>query len=129
MRVLAEDLGEVLGCGAHLSGLLRLGSGPYQSNQMQSFEALEKKLTKGGLEALDNLLLSTDSAVVGLPSLVLSEKEALALQQGKRLKILENSAPGWVRLVVEKQYFMGVGEVLAGAELVSRRLTQEMIPL
>jgi len=129
MRVLVEDLGEALGSCAHLTALQRLGSGPYVSDDMQTLEDLEKKREEGGLEALDRMLLSVDSAAVGLRRLVLSENEALILKQGKTLKMAAETPLGWVRLSVLDQYFMGVGEVVAGGELVSRRLTQEMIPL
>jgi len=129
MRVLVEDLGEMLGCGAHMTDLIRLESGPYSGNEMHTFDALEKVREEQGVLALDQYLLPPYSAVVGMPDLALSEAEATRLKQGKRLMLTAEIPLGWVRLMVENQYFLGVAEVLAGGEVVSRRLTQEMIPL
>jgi tRNA pseudouridine55 synthase len=129
MRVLVEDLGEMLGCGAHMTDLVRLESGPYSGNEMHTFEALDAVRAEQGVEALEQYLLPAHSAVVDMPDLMLSDAAATLLKQGKRLTLTEETPLGWVRLVVENEYFLGVGEVLVGGEVLSRRLTQEMIPL
>ncbi len=62
IRTLVEDLGEALGCGAHVIELRRLGAGPYSEAQMYTFEMLESESVKG-LEFIDPLLLSVDTAL------------------------------------------------------------------
>ena len=42
VRTLAEDIGEALGCGAHVSGLRRLGVGPYDSQEMVTMERVKE---------------------------------------------------------------------------------------
>lgn len=41
IRTLGEDIGEKLGCGAHLSSLRRIGTGGFDVNQCVTLEALE----------------------------------------------------------------------------------------
>ncbi len=45
IRVLAEDIGEVLGCGAHLLALQRLAVGPYRLEDAWKIEEFEHKWT------------------------------------------------------------------------------------
>jgi len=47
VRTLAADLGEVLGCGAHLTDLRRLGSGPFTEHGAVSLETLQKLHAEG----------------------------------------------------------------------------------
>jgi tRNA pseudouridine55 synthase len=47
IRSLARDLGEVLGCGAHLSALRRLASGPYAIEQAVPLDELLERLKQG----------------------------------------------------------------------------------
>jgi len=57
VRTLVEDIGEALGCGAHVVELRRLGTGPYAADQMLPFETLMKTVDQEGLEGLDQHLL------------------------------------------------------------------------
>jgi tRNA pseudouridine55 synthase len=81
VRVLAEDLGEVLGCGAHLSALRRVATGGFD---------LADALTLDALAALspterDRILLPTDAGCLALPRCELSHTEATALHEGRAI--------------------------------------------
>ena len=69
MRSLAHDLGEVLGCGAHLDGLVRLRSGPFKISDALSLEEGERRLSEGAwrdvLHAPDAVLQHLRAAIVG----------------------------------------------------------------
>ncbi len=82
IRVLAQDIGATLGCGAYVSALRRTGTGGYQLGDAHTFAALESMST----EARDALLLPADSLVQDLPAVVLPEDEAFRLGQGKRVQ-------------------------------------------
>lgn len=62
VRTLVEDIGEALGCGAHVVELRRLGSGPYTADQMISFEILEHILEQEGIEKLESYLFPVNNA-------------------------------------------------------------------
>lgn len=75
IRALARDLGERLGCGAHLSGLVRLASGDFR---LEDAVELEEVTT----ERLPSLLLPPDMALQRYPALHLSESEARRVRHG-----------------------------------------------
>src|SRR5262245_63903789 len=43
VRRIAEEIGELLGCGAHVSALRRRKAGPYDESEMVTFDALEQQ--------------------------------------------------------------------------------------
>ena len=69
MRSLAHDLGEALGCGAYLEGLVRLRSGPFLVEDAVRLEALQDAAGENGwashLEPPDFVLLHMKSVTVG----------------------------------------------------------------
>jgi tRNA pseudouridine55 synthase len=85
VRSLVRDLGERLGCGAHLTALRRLWVEPFTRPEMHTLEALEQLKAQGGLAALDLRLMPLETGLSGLPRLDLSPEQAMALAQGKRL--------------------------------------------
>jgi len=94
VRSLARDLGERLGCGAHLTALRRLWVEPFLQPVMHTLAELDRIAADGGTAALDRLLLPLESGLSALPALRLSAEQAVQLQQGKRLLQSElNSQP------------------------------------
>ena len=84
VRSLARDLGEALGCGAHLTALRRLWVEPFERPVMYTLEALQRVRDEGGNAALDALLLPLEAGLDALPVLHLDDAQALLLRQGKR---------------------------------------------
>jgi tRNA pseudouridine55 synthase len=121
VRALAEDVGEVLGCGAHVSALRRLGSGPYQDPPMVTLDTLQA-LAEKGMAALDAVLLPVESAVVDWPGLRLSDDVAYYLRRGQAVLVPRAPTAGWVRLYEGDAKFLGVGEVLDDGRIAPRRL-------
>jgi len=70
IRTLVDDLGELLGCGAHVSRLHRVQVGPFQAAQMVTPQQLEALNEQQDWAALDALLLPMDAGLQGLPSQV-----------------------------------------------------------
>lgn len=85
VRSLARDLGERLGCGAHLTALRRLWVDPFREPNMHTLAQLEEILEASGLAGLDALLLPLQEGLTGLPVLTVSAEQACELRQGKRL--------------------------------------------
>lgn len=54
IRTLVEDIGDKLGCGAHVAELRRIGAGPYSLSDMHSIDELEQI---ADFEQLDKLLM------------------------------------------------------------------------
>lgn len=87
VRSLVRDLGEALGCGAHVARLRRLWVEPFLSPEMTTLEELEGLATLG-TEALDARLLPVEAGLAGYPEVVLDESDSLKLAQGQRVRLL-----------------------------------------
>ncbi|MDY5106465.1 MAG: tRNA pseudouridine(55) synthase TruB [Actinobacillus minor] len=114
IRTLVDDLGEVLGCGAHVTVLRRLAVADYPIAAMMSYADLQNMAENHPLEALDKLLLPMDTAVSTLPKINLNEQQTKAVGFGQRVKF-ENVEQiyGLVRLFSNTAQFLGVAEITA----------------
>jgi tRNA pseudouridine55 synthase len=79
IRVLADDIGTQLGCGAHLSELVRTAIGPFTLEGALTLPALEEAVRQGNWHHHVHAL---SAAVKGLPSLVITGAAAKALAHG-----------------------------------------------
>lgn len=117
IRTLAEDLGERLGCGAHLSALRRTGSGSLN---------VEASYTLSALEALseaqrDALLVPPDTLLAGSPEVRLSDDEAGRFLTGMRRRT-DLADADLVRVYASQPgAFLGSAHIRAG-ELIPTRL-------
>jgi tRNA pseudouridine55 synthase len=121
VRTLAEDIGEALGCGAHVTGLRRTLVGPYREDQMVTMEQLER-LYAEDRPALDKLLLSVETALVQWPGVNLTSDAAFYLRQGQPVLVPRAPTSGWVRLYVGDRTFLGMGEIIDDGRVAPRRL-------
>jgi tRNA pseudouridine55 synthase len=83
IRVLAEDIGQALGCGAHLSGLRRTASGRFRLEEAVTVERLEEMRP----DERRRRLLALPALLEGLPRAELGAAEEARLRQGQALKI------------------------------------------
>lgn len=122
IRTLVDDIGEAIGCGAHVVELRRIGAGPYTAEQMIDLEHLRKIEASGNREALEAYLLPVDSSVSDWPDVILSEAAAYYLKQGQPVIVPYAPTKGWVRLLMRDNRFLGVGEILEDGRVAPRRL-------
>tara|TARA_A100001391_G_scaffold136280_2_gene94909 strand:+ start:1644 stop:2561 length:918 start_codon:yes stop_codon:yes gene_type:complete len=123
VRSLVEDVGEVLGCGAHVIGLRRLSAGPYPAERMMTLEQLGNIKAEGGFEALDEYLLPLSTSVADWPRVALGDNAAYYLRQGQPVMAGDRPLDGWVSIYeASTDTFMGVGEVLEDGRIAPRRL-------
>ena len=81
VRSLVRDLGEALGCGAHVTALRRLWVEPFMAPTMHRLEHLADLDDA----ARDALLLPIEAGLGHLPKIVLDEQAAMRLSQGQRI--------------------------------------------
>ena len=115
IRTLAEDIGRMLGCGAHLSALRRTASGPVRVEDAVTLDALAA-MNEVEREAL---LHPPDSLLADWPAVQLAGEEAGRFLNGLRRRIQAADAPH-VR-VYESKSLLGSGSINAG-ELIPGRL-------
>jgi tRNA pseudouridine55 synthase len=119
VRVLAEDLGAALGCGAHLSGLRRTRVGRLSINGAVSFEELEAL----DLPTRRARLLPLDALLAALPRVELNEADAGRFAHGQRLPLRMAPAPR-VRVYVRDAQLLGVASIDEHGVLAPQRLVQ-----
>ncbi len=123
IRTLAEDIGEVLGCGAHILSLRRTSVGSFTTEQMIEMDALET-LAERGADVLDGSLLSMDNAVTHLPIVHMETNTAAYLSQGQAVIVPNAPTEGLVRLYDADQVFIGIGHILDDGRVAPKRLFQ-----
>ncbi len=121
VRTLVDDFGEILGCGAHVTQLRRIGVGAFTDDQMISLEALQILSEAGSMEALDRHLLPMQSALAHWPQLTVAESTAFYLRQGHPVVIPHAPLSGWVCLLDKQNQFLGIGEVMEDGKVAPRR--------
>lgn len=112
IRTLVDDLGETLGCGAHVTMLRRTAVSNYPASEMMPIEDLQLLAESFPLKALDRLLLPMDTAVSNLAKIKLTAEQTKAVSFGQRVKFdNENKIYGLVRLFSDSDQFLGVAEI------------------
>ena len=122
VRTLAEDIGNVLDCGAHLIALRRERSGPF---------TLDGAVSLAQIEAMpqadrDALLRPIDALIGHLPRVEVDNTQAARLRLGQRLAMhaLGLTVPGLYRAYDEKGALTGLVQVIDGAVRPERLAAQ-----
>lgn len=85
VRALARDLGEALGCYAHVAELRRTAVGPFGLDRAISLDALARLVED---DSLPQALISVATALAGIPALAVTEPQALRLRSGQPIRIV-----------------------------------------
>jgi len=93
IRVLAEDLGKALGCGAHLVGLRRTEVGHLNLEQSFTIESIQNALLDSS-----SYILPIDALLQTLPHLTVDEQQAKRLEMGQRVPLNLPSIEALVRI-------------------------------
>jgi len=119
IRSLAHDLGERLGCGAHLSSLRRTSSGGFSIEQGHKPERIAAAAGGGQLE---DLLLASDRAVERRAAVILDDPHAADVAAGRDLSLAERTVAAICRAYSTEGEFLGMlrktGEALWHPEKV-----------
>ncbi len=122
IRTLVEDIGQQLGCGAHVAQLRRTQAGPFALAQTVTLEELERVHAEGGNEAVDQFLLPSDSGLQHWPIVQFSEHSSFYWLNGQPVRAPEAPQFGMVRVQDHNGRFIGIGEVSEDGRIAPRRL-------
>ncbi|AYH46796.1 tRNA pseudouridine(55) synthase TruB [Dickeya fangzhongdai] len=132
IRTIIDDLGEKLGCGAHVIYLRRLQVATYPIERMVTLEQLQALREQAEVqeqsigELLDVLLLPMDTAVQAFPEVNLSPVVAGYLKLGQAVRAAATPADGMVRITEgDARRFIGMGEIDDEGRVAPRRLVVE----
>lgn len=120
VRSLVRDLGEALGCGAHVAELRRLWVDPFRKPKMWTLEALEE-LAARGQPSLDACLLPVEAGMVAWPPVTLTAEQARRLSFGQEVEG-GFEARGEVAVFDRAGRALGLGRVDESGRLRARRL-------
>lgn len=118
VRVLSEEIGRRLGCGAHLAALRREETGGFHLRDAVTLEVLYAMLP----DARNGRLLPADTLVAALPRLDLESAAALALRNGKEVDTVPGEPPSRVRVYAAGLGFIGLCDRDGTGRLRPRRL-------
>ena len=134
IRTIIDDLGELLGCGAHVADLRRLAVGSYPIEKMVTLAELETLLEKANAdevtpsEVLDPLLLPMESAVKGMPAVYVDDMSAHYLRHGNPVQAYQAPLDGSVQVYIgedehdESAEFIGVGFINDDGQVAPKRI-------
>lgn len=121
IRTIADDLGQALGCGAHIIALRRTQAGAFTEADCVTTQALVEECANGGLSAIDQHLIPMDMAIADLPEVVLPSITASFIKNGQPVLVRHLPEEGLVRLYEEEQ-FIGIGCIDDDGKVAPRRL-------
>ncbi len=124
IRTLVDDIGDTLGCGAHVIKLRRLSVAAYDQAQMLTMQEIKELSEKNDWASLDAKLIPISSAVAHWPAVYLPEAAVFYLNQGQAVLSPKAPTEGWVQLFAKEGRFLGVGEVIDDGRIAPRRLVQ-----
>ena len=131
VRNLIDDLGELLGCGAHVITLRRLSVRGFDEAAMVTLEKLQAMAAEAGepeqaFEKLDALLQPAWEAVKELPKVELNDLAASYLKQGQPVFVPNITGAGKVVLFNKDadtaKSFVGIGEIMDDGRIAPNRL-------
>ncbi|WP_294843918.1 tRNA pseudouridine(55) synthase TruB [uncultured Gilliamella sp.] len=103
IRTIIDDLGELLGCGAHVIYLRRLQVSNYPLDKMVTLEALENIVDK------DQLLLPVDSPLQDCPKITLNAAQGSDILLGRTIIIDNNTSVETLVRIYQDNHFIGAG--------------------
>ena len=135
IRTLCEDIGHKIGCGAHISELRRIDSGPFLLSQAITLDELFKRfgpdesleiplqnpLNEPDYEKMDQLLLPTDTAILQFPAIELDEQQYKRIQHGMTIDAQPEIESDDYRLYYDKT-LIALGNVDKDKQIKPKRL-------
>ena len=121
IRTIADDLGQELGCGAHIIKLHRTQAGVFKEADCISSQELALDKASLGLDKIDQHLIPMDQAILDLPEVKLPSSTASYVKNGQSVLVRHVPEEGLVRMYEDEQ-FIGIGSIDDEGKVAPRRL-------
>ena len=126
IRALADELGSMLGCGAHVSSLDRYSAGPFHERDAISLSDLEKKSESENRGSLNALLHSVDAGILDFPKINLDALQIRAFTYGQSVLLpncfITGQEADIVRVFDHNENFIGVAQITSDNSIKPKRL-------
>lgn len=121
IRTLIADIGDKLGCGAHVIELRRTGFSHIDITQTIKFSELEK-LSSDDYSQLDKKILPSEQMLPAIESIVLDEQQSIDIKYGRSIVSKSQKPFDVIKLFDNHQQFLGVGEMDENGNIKPKRL-------
>jgi tRNA pseudouridine55 synthase len=112
VRSIAHEIGQSLGCGAHLSRLRRTRAGVFTLAQAHTLEELQA--AAGSVEALENLCVHPRTLLPDMPSVSGDDQSLGRLRNGAQANLPEFSNAPLVKVFAGQSELTGIAKRVAG---------------
>ncbi|MGA8728582.1 MAG: tRNA pseudouridine(55) synthase TruB [Terracidiphilus sp.] len=112
VRTVAHELGQELGCGAHLSSLRRTQAGAFTLTDSHTLEELE--LLAGNITALERMCLHPRNLLPEMPAVTGDEAALGRLRNGAQANLPEFSRASLVKVFAGQRDLVGIAKRVAG---------------
>jgi tRNA pseudouridine55 synthase len=111
-RSLAHDLGQMLGCGAHLAVLRRLSVGPFKIEDALTLPALAARRAAG--ESVLPAWIPFDEIPLPFGEITADAQQELRVENGQNVLVrdLVGQEGDWVKLLNRRRQFIAVGTII-----------------
>src|SRR6266478_4940647 len=111
IRSVAHEMGQKLGCGAHLASLRRTAAAEFAMEDAHSLAALESAMQQGSAESL---FVHPRKLVPQLPSVTASEESAALIRTGRAVNLPEMSRAPQVKVFYGQRDLIAIATRIAG---------------
>jgi tRNA pseudouridine55 synthase len=111
IRSVAHEMGQKLGCGAHLASLRRTAVAEFAIEDAHSLPALEAAMQQGTVESL---LVHPRKLVPQLPSVTANEESAALIRSGRSVNLPEMSRAPQVKVFCGQRDLIAIATRIAG---------------
>jgi len=111
MRSVAHDLGQMLGCGAHLAELRRTAVAEFTIDQACTLEALDTSMRQGSVV---ELFVHPRKLIPQLPSVTATEQDVALIRYGRAVNLPEMSRSPQVKVFYGQRELIAIATRIAG---------------
>ena len=111
VRAVAHEMGQALGCGAHLASLRRVASGPFRLESALALDEVEALGSAGELEAR---LPHPRTLLPEIPAVTADEQTVARIRNGMQVNLPEFSGAALVKVFCGQRELVAIGRRVAG---------------
>jgi tRNA pseudouridine55 synthase len=121
IRSLIQDIGDKLGCGAHVVELRRTGFAHIDISETMTFSELESIVSED-YQQLDAHIFPSENMLPAIESVALDAQQADDIRYGRAIQHHRQDKQYKVKLFDQNQIFLGIGELSKDGMIQPKRL-------
>jgi tRNA pseudouridine55 synthase len=114
VRSLAHDLGQALGCGAHLAALRRTRSGEFTLEDAHTLEEVAEVFASGSPESVSGVLIHARRILPEMPAVTAPPETLPRLRNGGAVNLPELSDAPLVKVFANRTELVAIARRIAG---------------